>query len=144
MIEVGSFVKIVKERPYDFMEKVFLQVLKVADVYENDKGETVLELMADEFLIQEDSYLRFKNQIGFLIDEVELTSEDEILQGRIDNFNYRRDKKVKEVEWLNQDLKEFEVKLDTINKSSSNFERTTPHQTWLEVVNEIDWSKPMS
>lgn len=137
MIEVGSFVKITKQRPYDFIEVLYLQVLKVVDIYENSKGETVLELMADELLIQEDNYLRYKGGIGFLTNEVELVSEEDILQGRIDNFNYRRDKKVKEIEWLQESLIEFEEKLDVINKSDNRFKRTTPHKTWLDEVEEI-------
>jgi hypothetical protein len=72
MIKEGSLVKIVGRRPYDFMDIIVGQILKVDEIATNSRGEVYAELIASDSLIEKDSYLRYKGAIGFNLDELEL------------------------------------------------------------------------
>lgn len=136
-IEIGSFVKVIKKRPYDFMDTIYLQVLKVYDIYENNKGETVLELMADDYLIKQDRHLRLKGVIGFLIDEVELSSESDVILGRILNLSYQQDNKKSYIKSLQYDVKDLEKQKEKVLLEPEPFTRTIEHKTWIEELEVI-------
>lgn len=75
MIKEGSLVKVVGRRPYDFMDTIAGQILKVDEIATNSRGEVYAELIASDELIEKDFYLRYKSAIGFTLDELELVDE---------------------------------------------------------------------
>jgi hypothetical protein len=135
MIKEGSFVKIIKKRNYDFIDHIYLQVLKVYDITINSKGEQCLELMADDYLINKDSYLEYKGVIGFTPNEVQEVTEDDIEQGRIDNINYKQELINKQIEYLKLDYQELQN--EKIKDCDNQFIRTVEHLSFSDSISKL-------